>query len=103
MYTPHIRAWAEVRFPSPFGDADVRKNAFWPPSRPQGGVYTWHKLKIVFLPHFLALFGNFGDLAEITVRCRYSTEVKSATKTVHTPLGVTAEVTPRYIPNTAFR
>ena len=39
-YTPHVNfeSWAEVRFSSPFGDADVRKNAFGPPSRPQGGV-----------------------------------------------------------------
>ena len=64
-YTPrvHIGTRAEVRFPSPFGDADVKKNAVGPPSRPQGGVYTWLKLKIVFfwgVPHFGALFGHFG-------------------------------------------
>ena len=40
------------------------------------------------LGHLLAIL---GILAEITVRYRYSTEVKSATKTVHTPLGVTVE------------
>ena len=72
-YTPHINfgTWAEVRLSLVFGDADVRKNAFGPPSRPQGGVYTWLNLKIVFfrgVPHFGALFGHFGHLAEIMVR-----------------------------------
>ena len=39
--------------------------------------------------HFLAIL---GILAESKVRYRYSTELRTATKTVHTPLGVTAEV-----------
>ena len=38
--------------------------------------------------HFLAIW---GILAEITVRYWRSTEVKAATRTVHTPLGVTAD------------
>ena len=41
------------------------------------------------LRHFLAIL---GILAEITGRYWKSTEVKAATRTVHTPLGVTAEV-----------
>ena len=43
------------------------KNAFGPPSRPQGGVYTWPKLKIPFflgVPHFGALFGHFGHFGQ---------------------------------------
>ena len=38
--------------------------------------------------HFLAIL---GILAEITVRYWKATEVKAATRTVHTPLGVTAD------------
>ena len=72
-YTPHrnFGTWAEVRFSSPFGDADVRKNAFGPPSQTQGGVCTWHKLKIVFLWGYSIVgyfLGILGILAEITVR-----------------------------------
>ena len=38
--------------------------------------------------HFLAIL---GILAEITVRYWKSMEVKAATRTVHTPLGVSAD------------
>ena len=82
-----------MRFSSPFGDADARKSTFGPPSRPQGEVYTCLKLKNRVFSEGYPIFGPFlAILAEITVRYLKSTDVKPATRTVHTPLGVTAEV-----------
>ena len=78
-YAPHVNfePWAEVLFSSPFGDADVRKNAFRPPSRPQGGCIPGTRYKSCFsggdhvFGHFLAIL---GILAETVIRYRYSTE-----------------------------